>query len=105
MLLHLEKAHTLPVKDLKFVRQPAPGSGLFEWTTVLQGISRLTLIELEIALLEPKSDQTAIPAPDTTAQRTVDPATNDTAGDAAQVASWTPSAMQQLYRERDLRMA
>lgn len=105
MLLHLEKAHDLPVKDMEFVRQMGSNKQGAVWMGVASGVASQILVEAEFSLIEARVDMRPIPKSDAVQRRTASLAPSPPAENEAHAASWTPAAMQKLYRERDLRKA
>lgn len=105
MLVHLEKAHDLPVNDLEFVRQVGSNKQGAVWMSVVRGVASRTLVEAEFSPPEPQGDPRPIPGAKAIQPRTNESAPNPPVGTAPNAASWTPAAMQKLYGERDMRMA
>ena len=81
MTVHLGRAHKLSVKDLNLARRATDNGESATWLAVSGNSSKQVLREVEFGLSSERKASTA----------------------TAQSPAWTPAAMQQLYRERDLK--
>lgn len=91
MLLHLEKAHNLAVDNLQFVRRVDPADQRVVWMAVHNREASRTLTEVEVSLDgEARHAKAQVVNSDRVAR------------DQQQVhqSSWTPAALQSLYRDR-----
>jgi hypothetical protein len=91
MLLHLEKAHDLPADSLEFVRRVDPADHRAVWMTVNNRNANQTLVEIDVVLdSEMGSTKTKVIESDSAVSNQKQ----------VREASWTPAALQSLYRAR-----